>query len=175
LRAIFRACYVRFCYCADKQQCITQTSFEYLPATGETAVMYDRKYEEYSADFISIARRTLDDFDFKLFKFHYLLGADWRLCCTRLKMDRGNFFHAVYRIQQTLGKAYRETKPYGLFPVYEYFEEVRGQSTATTPPDGPTPRQAGIRTGPQPLRLQPQRTVHPYPGEEPSIRRRRIA
>ncbi len=37
-------------------------------------------------------------------------------------MDRGNFFHSVYRgIQQQLGLAFRETKPYALFPLDEYF------------------------------------------------------
>lgn len=175
LRAIFRACYVRFCHCADKQQCLTQTSFEYLPGSGETAVMYDRKHEEYAADFIAIARRTLEEFEFKLFKYHYLLGADWRLCCARLKLDRGNFFHAIYRIQQKLGRAFRETKPYGLFPVYEYFEDYRRLGTASQPPDRPTPRQAGSGSGTRPLRMPPRQTPAPYKEDNPAVRRRRIA
>lgn len=36
-------------------------------------------------------------------------------------MDRGNFFHEVYRIQQKLGRIYRELEPYSLFPLDEYF------------------------------------------------------
>jgi hypothetical protein len=36
-------------------------------------------------------------------------------------MDRGNFFHSVYRIQQKLGRVFRELEPYGLFPVDDYF------------------------------------------------------
>ncbi|MCC6342243.1 MAG: hypothetical protein IT166_08595 [Bryobacterales bacterium] len=36
-------------------------------------------------------------------------------------MDRGNFFHAVYRIEQTLGRTFRELRPYALFPLDEYF------------------------------------------------------
>jgi hypothetical protein len=36
-------------------------------------------------------------------------------------MDRGNFFHAVYRIEQKLGRVFRELEPYALFPVNEYF------------------------------------------------------
>ncbi len=50
-----------------------------------------------------------------------MLGADWRLCERKLKLDRGNFFHTIYRIEQKLGRAFRETQPYGLFPVDEYF------------------------------------------------------
>jgi hypothetical protein len=36
-------------------------------------------------------------------------------------MDRGNFFHAVYRIEQKLGRVFRELEPYSLFPVDDYF------------------------------------------------------
>jgi hypothetical protein len=72
-------------------------------------------------DFELIARRTLTIQENQLFRFHFLLGADWRLCCRRLKMARGAFFHAVYRIESKLGRAYRETEPYGLFPLDEYF------------------------------------------------------
>jgi hypothetical protein len=36
-------------------------------------------------------------------------------------MDRGNFFHSVYRIQQKMGRVFRELEPYGLFPVDDYF------------------------------------------------------
>lgn len=76
------------------------------------------------ADFYLLAKRNLDESDFRIFKFHFLLGADWRLCCRRLEMDRGNFFHAVYRIQQQLGLVFRETKPFALFPLDEYFGGV---------------------------------------------------
>jgi hypothetical protein len=50
-----------------------------------------------------------------------LLGADWKLCSRKLGIDRGNFFHAVYRIEQKLGRVFRELEPYPLFPVDEYF------------------------------------------------------
>jgi hypothetical protein len=49
------------------------------------------------------------------------MGAEWRLCCRRLKIDKGNFFHMVYRIEQRLGRVYRELEPYALFPLDEYF------------------------------------------------------
>ena len=36
-------------------------------------------------------------------------------------MDRGNFFHSVYRIEQRLGRMFRELQPYLLFPLDDYF------------------------------------------------------
>jgi len=82
---------------------------------------WGRKDEEYIADFCLVSRRVLDDFEYKLFRYHFLLGADWRLCSRKLGVDRGNFFHAVYRIEQKLGRVFRELEPYPLFPVDEYF------------------------------------------------------
>jgi hypothetical protein len=82
---------------------------------------WGRKDEEYIADFYLISRRTLDEFEHRLFRCHFLLGADWKLCARTLGIDRGNFFHAVYRIEQKLGRVFREVEPYALFPVDEYF------------------------------------------------------
>ena len=73
------------------------------------------------ADFYLVTRRSLDDFQFRIFRFHFLLGADWRLCTRRLKLDRGEFFHEVYRIEQHLGRVFRELAPYALYPLDEYF------------------------------------------------------
>jgi hypothetical protein len=36
-------------------------------------------------------------------------------------MDRGAFFHAVYRIEQRLGRVFAELEPYALYPLSEYF------------------------------------------------------
>ncbi|MBV8551494.1 MAG: hypothetical protein JOY54_09355 [Acidobacteriaceae bacterium] len=79
------------------------------------------KDEEFIADFCLVAKRTLSDREHRVFKFHFLLGADWKLCCRRLNIDRGTFFHEVYRIEQKLGRTFRELEPYALFPVDEYF------------------------------------------------------
>jgi len=68
---------------------------------------WGRKDEEYIADFCLVARRTLSEFEYRLFRYHFLLGADWKLCARKLRIDRGNFFHAVYRIEQKLGRSFR--------------------------------------------------------------------
>ena len=73
------------------------------------------------ADFCLVSRRHLDTFEYDVFRNYFLLGADWRLCCRHRKVDRGVFFHAVYRIQRKLGRVFRELEPYSLYPVDEYF------------------------------------------------------
>lgn len=82
---------------------------------------WGRKDEEFIADFCLVARRNLSEQEHTLFHYHFLLGADWKLCTRKLKMDRGNFFHAVYRIEQKLGRVFRELEPYPLFPLDDYF------------------------------------------------------
>jgi hypothetical protein len=120
LREIFRACYRRFRYCATKDKYMSRVSLERV--SGPRGRMtWGFKDEEYCADFILESKRTLDEFEYKVFKYHFLLGADWKLCCRKLGLDRGNFFHCVYRIEQKLGRVFRELQPYGLWPLDEYF------------------------------------------------------
>jgi hypothetical protein len=103
-----------------KEKHMSRVSFDHFGGK-ERRMMWGRKDEEYAADFFLIARRSLDPFHYQVFSYHYLLGADWRLCCRRLKVDRGQFFHAVYRVQETLGRIFYELEPYSLYPPREYF------------------------------------------------------
>jgi len=86
---------------------------------------WGRKHEEYCADFELIARRALTELELRLFRLHFLDRRDWKLCTRRLQIDRGNFFHAVYRVEQKLGRAYSETKPYALHPADEYLHGAK--------------------------------------------------
>lgn len=119
-RAIFRACYARFRQCATKEKYISRASLESNPGRQRKSV-WGMKNEEFMADFVLVSRRTLSESEYTLFKYHFLLGADWKLCCRKLNIDRGTFFHEVYRIQQKLGRTFRELEPHALFPVDEYF------------------------------------------------------
>ena len=120
LRAIFRACHRRFVTCATQERQCSRIGLE--PQLGrQRPLTWGRKDEEYIADFCLVARRNLEDFEHRLFRYHFLLGADWKLCCRRLGLERGNFFHAIYRIEQKLGRVFRELEPYALFPLDEYF------------------------------------------------------
>ncbi len=81
-----------------------------------------RKSEEFLADVWLLAKRTLDAAHWPVFVLHCVEGQGWRACAASLGIDRGNFFHSVYRIEQQLGRAFRELRPYALFPVEEYFD-----------------------------------------------------
>jgi len=119
-RAIFRACYARFVKCTSKEKYVSRVSLESNPGQHRKSV-WGLKNEEYVADFCLVSRRELTDWQYQLFKFHFLLGADWKLCSRRMNLERGEFFHEVYRIQQKLGRAFRELQPYALYPLEEYF------------------------------------------------------
>jgi hypothetical protein len=130
-RAIFRACYARFRQCASKEKYISRVSLEANPGRQRKSV-WGMKNEEYIADFCLISRRTLSEYEYTLFKFHYLLGADWKLCSRKMNLDRGTFFHEAYRIEQKLGRTFRELQPYGLFPLDEYFNGSGRQPVVAT-------------------------------------------
>ena len=132
-RAIFRACHARFRQCAMKEKHISRVSLEANPGRQRKSV-WGMKNEEFMADFVLVTRRTLTAYEYTIFKYHFLLGADWKLCCRKLKIDRGTFFHEVYRIQQKLGRTFRELEPYALFPLDEYFNGApRVREISATP------------------------------------------
>jgi hypothetical protein len=132
LRAIFRICWDRFVRCVTQEKHLSRISLE--PHAGrQRPSTWGRKDEEYIADFCLIARRTLDEDEHRLFRYHFLLGADWKLCTRKMGIDRGNFFHAVYRIEQKLGRVFRELEPYSLFPLDEYFHGPSRAAAAQLP------------------------------------------
>jgi hypothetical protein len=123
LRAVFRACYEKFQLCVVKEKSLTKVTLDGASTRSRRAV-WGRKEEEFIADFLLVAKRSLNRAEHQLFRFHFLLGADWHLCCQRLKVEKGVFFHAVYRIEQKLGRTFSELQPYPLYPVDEYFNGV---------------------------------------------------
>jgi len=119
LRAIFRACYDHFRDCVSREKYISRVTLDPVPGKDRRG-SWGRKAEEFSADFCLVSKRALTAHEYGIFRYHFLLGADWKLCCRKLKMDRGNFFHAVYRIEQKLGRIFRELEPYSLYPIHDY-------------------------------------------------------
>lgn len=124
LRSIFNACYNRFRECVETEKRLSTVSLEWSFNGSSGKRYYGRKIEEYIADFCNIGRRNLDGELYQIFRYHFVLGADWRLCCRQLHLGKGTFFHRVYRIAAILGRAFAETAPYGLFPLDEYFGTV---------------------------------------------------
>jgi len=93
--------------------------------TTEGMWTFGRKREEFSADVLLVARRTLSEADWRLFDLHFVRGLEWFRCYPHLGYSRGYFFHAVYRVEKALGHAWVEVQPYPLCPPSEYFSGRR--------------------------------------------------
>jgi len=120
LRSIFRICLFKFLEVNAQEKFATVRLYN-VSSSARNAVGYSRPREEFCADFLLITRRTLEAQEWKLFRAYWLIGAEWQFVAKRLKLDRSNFFHAAYRIEQKLGRIFRELRPYPLFPIDEYF------------------------------------------------------
>ena len=68
-----------------------------------------------------VAKRALSEADWRLFDHYFVRGLEWTRCSARLGYSRGNFFHAVYRVQEALGRTWVELQPYPLCPPRQYF------------------------------------------------------
>jgi hypothetical protein len=133
LRAIFRACFARFARCNSQDRRIGRANFETRPGQHQHG-SWGRPDEEYLADFCIVSKRYLSAPEYRIFKYHFLLGASWRLCCQKLKTDKGAFFHSVYRIEQRLGRIFRDLQPYALYPLDDYFHATRAESVSKAAP-----------------------------------------
>ena len=109
LRGIFRNCFNRFRECASKEGFMTRASQESFSANGGRMI-WGRKDEEYVADFSLVTRRTLSAEEYRIFKYHFLLGADWNLCCRRLNIERKSFFHIVLPHRATARTRFSRTE-----------------------------------------------------------------
>lgn len=111
LRQIFHKCYRRYRDCCS----------DFGPSYRKV---------EYAADFCLIAKRALGagSLQHRIFHYHFLRGADWRISTTTLDITRAQFFIEVYRIEQKLGAAFLAIKPYPLFPPDQY---LAGRSART--------------------------------------------
>jgi len=122
LRGVFRACLRRYRNCSMKLPQLAHVS--YTCSFGrDRRRMYELKNQDFIADFYLVSRRTLanDPTLWQIFDLHHLQGHDWKICCRQIRIDRGTFFHAVYRLEERLGRVFRELRPYGLYPLDEYF------------------------------------------------------
>lgn len=131
-RATFRSCYGMWQSLGQKDAFYSSVQLQKLhwgTKGNSSGLFYGCREAEYRADFELIARRTLTAGEWQIFKLHFLCGNPWRACVAQLGLERGFFFHRVYAIEEKLGTAFRGTKPYGLFPLGEYFDRSKYIST----------------------------------------------
>ena len=91
------------------------------PRGSSRLTVWGLKDQEYVADFCLVARRVLSPSDHRLFRYRYLLAADFRSCAQVLGEPRAAIMNRAYRLEAVLGRAFRELAPYPLFPLDEYF------------------------------------------------------
>lgn len=135
LRAVFRICHRQWRDIQAKDASRWEVHFGTAKAPHRRSCC-GRKDQEYTADFELTARRVLTELEHGLFRLHYIQGCGFRLCCRRLGLDRGAFFHAIYRVEEKLGRALREMRPYALYPVDEYFGGRRERVEPVKAADG---------------------------------------
>lgn len=137
-RRIFRICLGKFQKLLSRDKALTTTTLDYQ-RSGSRKQTWGRKSEEYIADFLLVMKRTLTPAQQKIFRLHFMLGADWKLCCRQLKMEKGDFFHLIYDIENQLGEQFVTIRPYALYPLDEYFGGTTEEVNRPTPPPTPIP------------------------------------
>jgi hypothetical protein len=139
-RKVFKIVMERYRDIVEGELFIAPLSLENAGNGPKGLVRVGRPHEEFLADVSLVAKRTLDPLEYDVFRFHMLYGADHKACCKRLNIDRGTFFHAVYRVEAKAGRAFRTTAPYPIYPVNGYFYGVvRGRKIPATVVDEPAP------------------------------------
>lgn len=95
---------------------------------GANGPVFSMKNADFCADFVVVAKRELgeDTLAYQIFRQHFLDGADWKVCARRMQIDRGHFFHSVYRVKEKVGAALLSTVPFALYPTDSYFTRFRG-------------------------------------------------
>jgi hypothetical protein len=103
-RAIFRQCLAAY--------------FKH-PNPGPSSFSRDA---EYRADFCLIAKRVLVPRDLKILVEHLLGDNPYRPVAAAVSLDKGNFFHRVYAIEERVGRAFLDAAPHSVWPVAAYFK-----------------------------------------------------
>jgi predicted DNA-binding protein (UPF0251 family) len=112
-RAVFRICLERF------HQSRELVSPDY--ACVLTRAGWARPAEEYIADVLSIAERTLSPVYYEAFRLYFQHSASTEHCCRKLEVDPSTFRSVLNRVRVKLGRAFIETRPYPLYPLHHYF------------------------------------------------------
>ena len=123
----------RVCQCSAKKvfdKCLKKYKYHLRVQRMETPRLsvcrgrfYSFRNEEYQADFYWTAYRVLDDLEWSVFRLHFLCGIPYYDCTPKLGVNRGDFFHAVYRVKTKVGLECIKVKPYELYPFQVYFHK----------------------------------------------------
>ena len=85
-------------------------------STSGSRLSYCFPNVEFAADLENSAKRILETRELLVWKYHYLQDLEWRECVSSVgrdlgrPIDRGEFFHAAYRMERQLGRAWLELR-----------------------------------------------------------------
>ena len=85
-----------------------------LEVTRQGTLSRGYKRIEFAVDFERAAQESLDRKHLEIFRQHFLCRKPWHRCAA----NRGQFFHAVYRIEKLVGRAVCDRD---MFPTSRYF------------------------------------------------------
>lgn len=122
-REVFRRCLGRYRFTVQNTAAGTCLSFS-GERVSNGSVVFGQKQLEFCIDFELTAKQILTAAEWRLFQLHILGRLDWRRCALRLHMDKGTFFHHIYRIQNAVGLGLLINQ---VFPTRQYFD---GRSAA---------------------------------------------
>jgi hypothetical protein len=114
-RRAFRQCLDNYKAAAIRLACCGEVPVLELVGSGVSAGI---KRAEYVADWERIAATSLARGQQKLLRLHFIEERRWQDCLVPLDLDKGEFWHEAYRVQERMGKALAEA---GLWPVGSYF------------------------------------------------------
>jgi hypothetical protein len=131
-RAAFRECLASYHHCTASMGSGGGVQYERVGhAQGRCAIIASFKRAEYAADFVLLARRALADrpIEWAVFEAYHVAELEWMDAIPRVNqtlhlarpLNRGNFFHAVYRTEEIIGSTLLRTQPYSLYPPRAYF------------------------------------------------------
>lgn len=138
-REVFRVCLAKVRECSQKEHSVFVCKQSHPAVGNRRAVLFSFPPSEFIADFCNVAKRALSSAEHQVFRFRYLLGADWKMCCTRLQMNRAKFFVICEAIESKLGQRFAELEPYPLYPVEGYFGPSARQVMPCVPPPAARP------------------------------------
>ena len=130
-RNTFTACLAHYHAIEDKAGSwdLANPRIEVSSGNGGSGFAYAIPMLEYRADFEGTCRKALAGrcTELAVFEAYHLAGDDYKSATvssarkTGIALNRGMFFHAVYRIEEICGAALRSTRPHALFPLDSYY------------------------------------------------------
>jgi hypothetical protein len=101
-RRVFRICWRRYQQLRERYGDLARRP---RVRNGPGGLSFELRTVDFLADFDLLVADHMADREREIFALHFSGGADWKECCRRLGMDRGSFFHDLYRIERRIGRA----------------------------------------------------------------------